>query len=172
MRNRINKRPLAKLIESELDKSETILAVKDMGDKIQSMLENVAKMRVDTLMPLTEKIKEQFSQEEGQRFQQEMDASLNSLQEATTTAKSEVDDQVAILNGDKPAMGLDQGMGGQSDSMDMGQPQMDDNLDDMFGADDSMAGGQAPLGRMRKESVQKMTRQLKILEAKLRKVRK
>jgi hypothetical protein len=162
---------LSKLMEAELDKAETILAVKELGDKIQDQAEDIAKMRVDTLMPLTEKIKEQFGQETGTQFQSDLDGLLEGLQNSLIDTKNQIDNKVAVLNGDAPDTASDMDIGGDFDS-DMDLDADTDNDIDIFGADDAAAGGNEPLGRMRKESVDTLRRNIRVLEKKLEKFRK
>lgn len=168
------KQNLVKLMEAELAKAETALAVKDMGDKVQDMLEDVAKLRVDSLMSISEKIKEQFGVERGDQFFDQIDNLLGALQDDMKNAKAEIDNQVAYLNGDTP---MDTDMGGEmpdfetdmsaDPAMDM---ETDQELDDMFGASPANAGGEgAPLGRMKRES---LIRKMRVLEARMKKLQK
>lgn len=164
------KQNLVQLMEAELEKAETALAVKDLGDKVQDMMEDVAKLRVDSLMAIAETVKEQFGVEEGDRLFDTLDNLLGSLQDDMKTAKAEIDNQVAYLNGESPQMGTDM------DMPDMGvsdmEPSMDEPpMDDMFGADDVNAGGDAPLGRMKRESLEDIKRQMAILEAKMKRAK-
>jgi len=168
------KQNLVKLMEAELAKAETALAVKSMGDKVQDMMEDVAKLRVDSLMAVTETIKEQFGIEQGDAFFNEVDQMLGSLQEDLKNAKSEIDNQVAYLNGEDRGMGSD--MGGTPDMEPSGmEPDMgmagaeDPELDAMFGADPANVGGDAPLGRIKRESIKK---QMRVIEGKMRKLKR
>ena len=164
----MKKNSLHKLMEAELDKAETILAVKDLGDNVQGIAEDVAKMRVDKLMPLVEKIKEQFDQQTGDQFQQQMDAALEELQDLAISTKNQIDDQVAVLNGDAPAqMPSDMTGGNEMDPMSGGGDMDNAEIDDMFGADDVNVGGNEPMGRMRKESIQLIRNKMRILEKKM-----
>ena len=169
------KQNLVKLMEAELAKAETALAVKDMGDKVQDMLEDIAKLRVDTLMTLAEKIKEQFGIQQGDEFFNQIDNLLGGLQDEMKQAKTEIDNQVAYLNGEESPSGDSEmtGMPDMESDMDV-DPAMDadtdQELDDMFGADSVHAGGEdAPLGRMKRESIM---RKMRVLEAKMRKLTK
>lgn len=169
------KQNLSKLMEAELDKAATILAVQEMGDSVQKMAEDVAKMRSTDVMALTEQIKEQFGQDEGARFSQEMNMLFEQLQEQITETKNQIDSQVGILNGDQPAGMTDMtsplGMDMNSEMTPPGLEGGDmEGIDDMFGADDALAGGDdSPMGRpMREAQIKSMRRKIRILEKKLK----
>lgn len=169
------KQNLVKLMEAELAKAETALAVKSMGDKVQDMMEDVAKLRVDSLMTVTETIKEQFGIEQGDSFFNQVDQLLGSLQDDLRNAKSEIDNQVAYLNGEERDMGSDMGdmpdmdPSGMEPDMGMADAEEDPELDAMFGADPANVGGDAPLGRMKRESIAK---KMRVLEARMKRLQK
>ena len=178
------KQNLAKLMESELDRAELILASKGISDEIQTMAEKVAKLSVDELMPLVDRLKEVFGNEMAQVFNDSVDGTLSSLLDQLKQSKDSVENQANVLNGEGDiGMGMDTDMGFNADpgmgGLDMGtddysDPAMGgvDGLDgdaddsDMFGADDAMAGGDEPLGRAMKENkkVNKKARAKKLAE--------
>ncbi len=168
------KQNLPKLMEEALDKAETILGVKEMGDSVHKMAEDVAKMRSTDVMALTELIKEQFGQDEGARFSQEMNSLFEQLQDQITETKNQIDNQVGILNGEQPAGMTDMTdpLGGDMDSEmtppGVGDGAMDD-IDDMFGANDAMAGDDNPMGRaMRESKIKGLRKKIRVLEKKLK----
>lgn len=176
------KQNLVKLMEAELEKAETALAVKDIGNKVQDMMEDIAKLRVDSLIAVSETVKEQFGIEQGTAFFDTLDNLLGSLQDGMKNAKTEIDNQVAYLNGEEQ-MGSD--MGGMPDmgpndmdmDMDMGMNDtagggMGGGMDDMFGADPANIGGDEPLGRMKRESIQHLRKQITMLENKLKRTKR
>jgi len=149
---------LSKLIENDLDQAELVLAAKSMAQDLQDMTEKVAKMRVDDLLPLVDRIKDTFDQQTGERYQQAVDAELEKLQQELTASKDVVDNQASVLNGDSNDMGMGMGMG--MDDMGGMEPDMDQGMDvdpeleiDPFAAADANAGGNNPMGRAQKESV-------------------
>ncbi len=134
------------------------------------MAEKVAKLQVDELMPLVDRLKEVFGNEMAQVFNASVDGTLSSLLDQLKQSKDSVENQANVLNGEgdmsmgtdmdfnaDPGMGgMDMGVDDYSDPAMGGVDGMDgmdgDAEDDMFGADDSMAGGDAPLGRAMKEN--------------------
>lgn len=124
----------------DLAQAELILVAQNMVEKLQSMAEDVAKMQTDELMPLEEKMKVTFGQEQGASFGQGADQVFSTLLDAVKAAKESLSNTVGVLRGDQPAMG------GMSDEIDsMGEPQ--DQGDD-FGMADAAAGSEElPTGR-------------------------
>ncbi len=186
-------------MESELDKAELVLAAKGISDEIQSMAEKVAKLQVDELMPLVDRLKEVFGQEMATTFNTSVDETLSAILDNLKQSKDSIENQANVLNGegDMGMLGrrMDSEMGGMGDEFsdpamggmgDMGG--MDMNMDadsgdfhgdaelggmgdeDMFGADDSMAGGDEPLGRAKKESRRIRAKKLAEMSTRMRKV--
>lgn len=171
-------------MESELDKAELVLAAKGISDEVQGMAEKVAKLQVDELMPLVDRLKEVFGNEMAQQFNDSVDGTLSSLLDQLKQSKDNVENQANILNGEgdmsmgtdmdfnaDPGMGgLDMGVDDYSDPAMGGIDGMDGEEGDMFGADDSMAGGDQPLGRAKKESKQSRAKKLSEMANRMRHV--
>ena len=157
------KKTLSKLIESDLEQAEVVLAAKSITQDIQDLLEKVAKLRVDDLLPLVDEIKLKFDQATSEQYKMAVDAELEQLQAALTASKDVLDNQASILNGDSTDMGMgmemdpmggpDTGMGMDVDpELGMDDPIGDDMEVDPFAGSDASAGGAEPMGRMQKES--------------------
>lgn len=186
------KQNLSQLMESELEKSELILAAKGIADELQSMAEKTAKLSVDELMPLVDRLKEIFGQEQAEQFNNSVDGTLSTLLDQLKSSKDEVENQANILNGEGD-MGINSDMDFNSDpgmgGLEMGDPEFDgmgDTLDgmgdedegDIFGADDTMVGGSEPLGRAKKESykikgknLKEMAKRIQSIEKKLKRLK-
>ena len=155
---------LKKLLEQDLDQAELALAAKDMVVQLQDIAEDLAKMQVENLMPLVDRIKEEYGPEAGEQFNGSVEAALGSALEGIKGTHEQVQDAVLVLTGDKPAMSTD--MGSDDMSMDMGDTDMDDGLggDDeisLDGADAAAGPADMSLGRaVKKESVEKAKRAL------------
>lgn len=187
------KQNLSKLMESELDKAELVLAAKGISDEIQSMAEKVAKLQVDDLMPLVDRLKEVFGQEMATTFNSSVDGTLSEMLDQLKQSKDSIENQANVLNGegdmgygDTTDMGFDAepGMGGLDMGMEPGmEPGYEGDAElggeegDIFGADDTMAGGSEPLGRAKKESkrakgkgkrLSEMAIRMKVIEKKLK----
>lgn len=177
---------IANLIESDLDRAEVILAAKSIAEEAQAMAEKIAKMQVNELMPLVDRIKETIGQQEAENFNHTVSQQLDQLLDLTKSTKNEIENQVLMLNGEQPAgMSMDNNdmsmgpdaLGG--DDMGMGDD-MDMGLDDVgavddFGAADAGSGVMGnPEGRSMRESrkakleqnINLLSEQIKRLKAK------
>jgi hypothetical protein len=132
----------------DLAQAELILVAKNMVDKLQDMAEDVAKMQTDELMPLVEKMKTTFSQEQGQSFDQAADQTFATLLDSVKAAKDALSSAVGVLSGDAPMTGQ---MGGQMDGQMDGemQPELQDMepAGDEFGTADAASGEREIPGR-------------------------
>jgi ribosomal protein S27AE len=88
------------LMEDEnLDKAETLLAAKDLSDRLQNMAEDAAKMAVDRLMPLVDIMKSQFGQEPADGFNSVVKAQLQTVLDTIIAAKDQTDNAILSLQG-------------------------------------------------------------------------
>lgn len=123
----------------ELAKAELILVAKNMVEKLQDMAEDVAQMQTDDLMPLVERIKVEFGQDLGQKFNDAADTAFSTLLDAVKAGKDSISQAQGILTGETPA--------GLSSAMPSLEP-TDDRPDDEFGLDDAASGEEElPTGR-------------------------
>jgi hypothetical protein len=129
----------------DLAQAELILVAQNMVDDLQKMAEDVAQMQTDELMPLEEKMKTTFGQEQGTAFGQAADQSFGTLLDAVKAAKDALSNAVAVLKGESP-MGADMGMGDDL-SGGMPAPAMEP-AGDQFGMSDAASGEEElPTGR-------------------------
>ena len=155
---------LKKLLEQDLDQAELALAAKDMVVQLQDIAEDLAKMQVENLMPLVDRIKEEYGPEAGEQFNGSVESALGAALDGIKGTHEQVQDAVLVLTGEKSAMSND--MGTDDMSMDMGDTDMDDGLgsDDeisLDGADAAAGPADMSLGRaVKKESVVKAKRAL------------
>ena len=126
----------------DLAQAELILVAQNMVDDLQKMAEDVAQMQTDELMPLEEKMKVTFGQEQGQAFGQSADQAFATLLEAVKAAKDALSNSVAVLKGESP-------MGGMGDEMGGGMPSPElEPAGDEFGMSDAASGEEdLPTGR-------------------------
>ena len=151
------------LFESEMGKSEAVLAAKDITDSIQDMLEKVSKIQNEQLPALVDTIRDQISSEQAETFKNAIRPVLASLYDAMTTGRDQADTASRALAGeqvgagdmsmgsdefgDEPGADLGAAPGEESDfDQDLGAPPEGDE----FAATDAAAGGSADLGRGRR----------------------
>lgn len=97
---RVSSIPKVKLREDEtLDKAETLLAAKDISDRLQNMAEDAAKMAVDRLMPLVDTMKSQFGQPAADGFNEVVKAELQTVLDTIIAAKDQTDNAILALQG-------------------------------------------------------------------------
>jgi len=125
----------------DLAQAELILVAQNMVDDLQKMAEDVAQMQTDELMPLEEKMKTTFGQEQGSAFGQSADQSFSTLLDAVKAAKDSLSNAVAVLKGESPMGGMGDDLSGQA--MPVAEPQ-----GDQFGMADAASGEEElPTGR-------------------------
>lgn len=126
----------------DLAQAELILVAQNMVDDLQKMAEDVAQMQTDELMPLEEKMKVTFGQEQGQMFGQSADETFGVLLDAVKAAKDALSNAVAVLKGEAP-------MGGMGDDLSGGAPSPAlEPTGDEFGMADAASGEEElPTGR-------------------------
>ena len=154
------------LFESEMGKSEAVLAAKDITDSIQDMLEKVSKIQNEQLPALVDTIRDQISAEQADTFKNAIRPVLASLYDAMTSGRDQADSASRALAGEQVA-GDDMSLGGTdlgadavtTDGADLGGPAPASDFDsdlgaapdgDAFDATDAAAGGSADLGRTRR----------------------
>lgn len=139
------------ITESELAKSEAILAAKDMVDSVQDMLEKVSKMQSEQMPALLDTIRDQIGSEQAESFKGTMTPLLGELVTQLTTARETADTASRSLAGEQIAEPM--GMGGAMGDMGGGMPPAPGGAmgapepADEFAATDAAAGGAEELGR-------------------------
>ena len=151
--------------DANLDQAETLLAAKDMSDRLQDMAEDAAKMAVDKLMPLVDTMKQQFGQPAADGFNSVVKGQLQAVLDAIIAAKDATDNAIMSLQSgetptdastpdiaaDLPAPEPD--AGAPVDATD-GDAAPDIDFDKEFSATPSASGPESePLGRTRKQDV-------------------
>jgi hypothetical protein len=131
------------VMEQDLEQAEVLLAAKEMVDKLQKMVEDVAAMQVQELMPITDAMKNQLGFEVAEQFNSAADAALGGLLDQLKSAKDALDNATLQASG-QPTNGP-----APTDMSDMSD--IDDDLagleGDGFDGDDAAAGADNTMGR-------------------------
>lgn len=146
------------IIESEMAKSEAILAAKSMVDEIQDMLEKISKMQNEQMPALLDTIRDQISSEKADGFKNAVSPILQDLAQTLQQGRESADGAARVLAGEQESgmdMGMGGGMGGMPGAPEGGLPGAEAPMGgapegDAFGATDAAAGGEAELGRERR----------------------
>ena len=144
--------------ESEMAKSEAILAAKDMVDSIQDMLEKIGKMQNEQLPALLDTIRDQIGDQQAEQFKGSVTPLLQQLSQTLQQGRETADTAARQLTGEGGEdMGLGGGMGGGEElgggmggapAPAMGGDELGGG--DEFGATAAAAGGTDELGRERR----------------------
>jgi hypothetical protein len=148
------------LFESELGRSEAVLAAKDIVDSVQDMLEKISKVQNEQIPALIDTIRDQIGSEQAEAFKTSMSPTLSDLYTALSTARETADTSVRVLSGEQIA-DTDMSLGGDDlggdAGNDLGAPESDFDSDlgaapetDGFDATDAAVGGEEELGRERR----------------------
>ena len=152
------------LLEDEEGKAKAITSAMDMVSDFTSWMQRVGNYQTKTMIETSDSIRANFGVQEAETFKASVTPALESALSALTTSREQINQAVAVLAGEAPAqepMGQEPDMG-----IDMGG---DFNApvpaEDEFAASDAASGGMETAGRMKRESIERGNRLMKILGA-------
>ena len=153
------------LLEGEEDKAETIMATKDMVDRITGWLEDVAAMKAEQLLELLDSIRETQGSDVAQSYQEAVKPALEAIYTALETSRQGLSNALSIVSGGEVST-MGSAPGGAVPGAEGGLPPMPGAEGDM-GAMDQEATPPAPeVGREKRESVDYSRRLAMILNSK------
>jgi hypothetical protein len=137
------------------NQSELILAAKDMMDKVTGYLEDLATMKTESMLELSDRIRDEMGADKAEAFMQKVKPALESAEQTLTTTRTELDQAVRILTGEEiastePLGTLDEPLDTTGDELDS----LNAPASDEFAATDANAGGTEPEGRQQRESLE------------------
>jgi hypothetical protein len=133
-----------RLMEQDLAQAEVLLAAQELVDKLQKMVEDVAAMQVQELMPITDAMKEQIGFDVAEQYNSAADSALGSLLDQLKATKESLENATLQAQG-KPV--------NAPAPTDMG-PAAPEDMGDDFEGDDAAAGADNSVGReLKAESV-------------------
>jgi len=98
------------LAESEMGRSQAILAAKDMVDSVQGMLEDVSEMANEQMPALLDTIRDQIGMVEADNFKASVGGILEQLQAAISSSREQMDTAARALAGEQTQQPMDMGM--------------------------------------------------------------
>jgi hypothetical protein len=135
------------IMESEMGKSQAILAAKDMVDSVQDMLEEVSKMQNEQMPALLDTIRDQIGMEQADAFKAAVEPLLANMSQQLSSARGTADTAARALAGEQVAQPMAMGMGagaapgGMPDGTEMPAADMGSDMDtDEFAATNAAAG--------------------------------
>ena len=127
--------------ESEMGRSQAILAAKDMVDSVQDMLEDVSEMANEQMPALLDTIRDQIGMTEAENFKGSVGGILESLQAAISSSREQMDMAARALAGEQVDQPMDMAVDAQAG---MAPPveagEVDVEVGDEFDATDAAAG--------------------------------
>lgn len=141
--------------ESEMAKSEAILAAKSMVDEVQDMLEKISKMQNEQLPALLDTIRDQISMEKAEAFKGSVSPLLQQLAQTLQQGRETADQAARQLAGEGAGEDMSLGgMGGMGAGPEAGIPGAElgaepdmGGMEDEFAGTDAAVGGEEELGR-------------------------
>ena len=129
------------IMESEMGKSQAILAAKDMVDSVQDMLEEVSKMQNEQMPALLDTIRDQIGMEQADAFKAAVEPLLANMSQQLSSARSTADTAARALAGEQVAQPMGMGVAPGMAPDVMPAPDMGSDMDtDEFAATDAAAG--------------------------------
>jgi hypothetical protein len=98
----MTKKTLSYLIEAEMEKATVFMAAKEITNKLQKVVETLAKIPADDLLPLGDAMRELFDSEQASSFESNISAKVNELVDAVRNARNEIADQIDALQNGEP----------------------------------------------------------------------
>jgi hypothetical protein len=154
------------IAEDEEGKAKSITAAADMVNDFTSWMQRVGNYQTKSMIELADNIRANFGMQEAETFKQTVGSALEGALNALTTAREEINNAVAVLAGEAPVaepMGQEPDMDMEEPGMEAGGPDEMNMPGDEFAAADAAAGGETDLGRMKRESIERGNRLMKIL---------
>ena len=164
-----------KIKEGAEDHAELVMAAKEMVDRVTGWMEDTAEMQTESMLELADAIRDEMGQEAADSFTNSVKPSLDSLYAALESTRTSLTAGVGQITGEGGApdtMGTDDDMGDMDmdmeptvdgDTDDGGDIGMDmgGSEDDEFGAAEAGTGGDEPADRAKRESVERITKNIK-----------
>ena len=125
--------------ESEMGRSQAILAAKDMVDSVQDMLEDVSEMANEQMPALLDTIRDQIGMTEAENFKGSVGGILETLQAAISSSREQMDMAARALAGEQTDQPMDMAVdaqAGMAPPVEAGEVEVGDEFD----ATDAAAG--------------------------------
>src|SRR6056300_1905749 len=148
--------------EGAEDAAELVMAAKDMVDRVTGWMEDTAEMQPESMLELADAIRDEMGSEQSESFTATVKPALEAMYAAMETTRVTLTQGVGMLTGEaEPADAMGDEVPAEEPAM---EPTVDgevdaadaaDAADDGMGAADAAAGGEEPMGREKRESVER-----------------
>ena len=168
----MKRRKMREGIDTDLESAEVLLAAQEIVDKLQGIVEDLAKIQVQELMPIVDSMKEHVGFDVAEQYNSAAETALSDLLDQAKSAKDALENATLAAQGKPvnqtsaaPETDMGMGMSPEQGPDEMGPPE------DEFGGDSASSGPDNTIGReLKTESFSRMEHQanaqLRMLEAK------
>ena len=142
--------------EGAEDQAEIVMAAKDMVDRVTNWMEDTAEMQTESMLELADAIRDEMGSEKSEAFVAGVKPSLESMYSAMEATRGALSGGVGLLTGegDMPMMGAEEPMPAADDMAMEPTVDMEGDMEAGMGdADLAAAGGEDPMGREQRESI-------------------
>jgi len=109
-----------KVMESEVQQAQVVLAAQDMVDRIQDTLEDVTEMKFKDLPALVDSIRNEVGMNQAQQYMTDASAALDTLISCLQETKTSIESAQGVITGQEPVV-PGEGEGDVAD-LDLGEP--------------------------------------------------
>lgn len=88
-------------VEDAVEEAKVIIAAQNMRDKLQDMIEDLAEMQIQDLMPIIDSMKEEIGPNEANRFNQTVDTAIGELLDVAKDTKDKLNNAIMVASGEK-----------------------------------------------------------------------
>lgn len=139
--------------DDSVDEAKVIISAQDLSVELQKIIEKLAELQVQNLIPIIDKMKSEIGIEPAERFNEKVDSAFGELLTVAKKTKDNLNDAILVASGRAQPSMNDMDMDMPKSDMDM-EKSDDLNIDDQFGGDDAVSGDFGPEGRrLKAESV-------------------
>jgi hypothetical protein len=136
-----------KVMESEIQQAQVVLAAQDMVDRVQDMIEDITDMEYKDLPALVESIKNEVGTSQAQQFRDQATTALEGLVGNLQNAKGQLESAQGVLTGQEPVV---PGEGEMDMDMNVDTDAGDVEVDVDVDAEEPESDLEASLGRARR----------------------
>lgn len=163
----------SKLMEDDLASAEVLLAAQELVDQLQKMIEDLAEMQVQDLMPIVDSMKTEVGFDVAEAYNADAETALSTLLDQAKAAKEQLENATLRAQGKAPNTPMASSPSNMDMDADMDmEADMDMGADDDFGGAPETAGPDNNIGReLKAESVidrmeGKALKEARVLDAK------
>ena len=138
-----------KVMESEVQQAQVVLAAQDMTDRIQDTLEDVTEMKFKDLPALVDSIRNEVGMSQAQQYMTDASAALDSLISCLQETKNSIESAQGVITGQEPVVpGEDDDTGLDLDAPEPTDTETDTEVD--VDVEEPSSDLEASLGRARR----------------------